>query len=109
GVPALVPAADLERGQLDARALLALRLLGQRGGPLRDELVELALGHGAIDEAPVLRALAAHALGEGAEDVGEVAAHPALVDEAGEPTGAREHREERRLRERDRAVAVVRE
>lgn len=36
-----------------------------------------------------------------------VAAHLALVDHAGEPAGARQHREQRHLRQRDRGRAVI--
>ena len=53
------------------------------------------------------RALAAHALGQGAEHVGEVAPDLALVDQAGEPARPGQHAEERRLGEADRADAVV--
>ena len=61
-----------------------------------------------VDEAPLDGALAAHALGDGAERVGEIAAHLALVDEAREAAGAGEHAEERHLGQADRAGAVVR-
>ena len=45
--------------------------------------------------------------GDGREHVGEVAADLALVDEAREAAGAREHAEERRLRQAHRARPVV--
>ncbi len=80
-----------------------------RGSPARSRTAwsKRLLRDRSIDEAPLLRALAAHALGQGREHVGEVAPHLALVHEPGEPAGAREHREQRRLRERDGAAAVV--
>ena len=54
-----------------------------------------------------LRALAAHALGGGAEEVGVVAPHHALVDQPRQPAGAGQHGEQRQLGQRHRARAVV--
>ena len=62
--------------------------------------------HG-VDEAPVDRLLAAHAFGERAEVVGQVAAHLALVDDAREAAGAGQHAEQRHLGQRHGRRAVV--
>ncbi len=51
--------------------------------------------------------LPANALGGRREDVGEIAPDLALVDQAREPAGAREHAEQRRLRQAHRGRAVV--
>ena len=50
---------------------------------------------------------AAHALLHRAEGIGEVAAHLALVGDAGEAAGARQHGEQRQLGQGHRRVAVV--
>ena len=71
------------------------------------DLLELGLRRRLVDEPPLDGALAAHALGDGGERVGEVAADLALVDEAREAAGAGEHGEERRLGQAHRARAVV--
>jgi hypothetical protein len=86
----------------DARAALggrALRLGLRRelAHALLDGLIEAGARGDRVDEAPLDGALAAHALARGAEDVGAVAAHLALVDEAREPTGAGQHGEQRDL------------
>src|SRR5205085_9148184 len=92
-----------------------LELRSARDGLLRGEglralahrLVPGRAGDEPIDEAPVLGALALEALGERAEHVRAVSTNLALVDEAREAAGARQHREQRRLGERHGAVAVV--
>ncbi len=75
-----------------------------------------AFGHGAlkltarhdfVDKAPFDGALAAHAFGQRAERIGEIAAHLALVDDARETAGSRQHAEERRFRQRHRGIAIV--
>ena len=73
-----------------------LRLLDELGR--RDELV---------DQPPLAGALAAHALGGGAEEVGMVAAHHALVDQAREAAGTRQHRQQGQFGQRHRARSVV--
>ena len=73
-----------------------LRLVGKLAG--RDQLV---------DQPPFARPLAAHALGGGAEEVGVVAPHQALVDQARQAAGAGQHGEQRQLGQRHRARAVV--
>ncbi len=100
--------AGLERRQLDTRAAGdAGHLLGQRHGALAHAGVEARLGQERVDQAPLDGALALHALGDGAEHVGPVAPHLALVDQAGEPAGAGQDGEQRRLGKRDRRRAVV--
>ena len=81
------------RGQLQ-RALL------HRGGELR------RLGD-VVDQPPVLGLLAAHAFDAGAEDVGQVVAHLALVGHARQAAGAGQHAQQRHLGQADGAAAVV--
>jgi hypothetical protein len=96
------------RGQRNAFAVgRAVALRRQLLGALAHHLLELLrLGDG-IDQAPVHRALAAHAFGRGAEDVGQVMAHMALVGDAGQAAGARQHAQQRHLGQRDGGGAVV--
>ena len=75
--------------------------------PRGDALLELAGRVHRVDEPPLDRALPLHALGDRAEHVREIAPHLALVDDAREAAGARQHAEQRRLRQADRRVAVV--
>jgi hypothetical protein len=81
------------RGQLQ-RALLHL---GGKDGGLGD----------VVHQAPVLGLLAAHAFAGGAEDVGQVVAHLALVGDAGQAAGAGQHAQQRHLGQADGAAAVV--
>ena len=78
-----------------------------RGALVRPPASNCARLDDLVDEAPLDGALAADALGDRAEDVGEVAAHLALVDDAREAAGAGQHAEQRRLGQADRAGAVV--
>ena len=61
----------------------------------------------AVDQAPLQRALGAHALDQRAEDVGVIAPNAALVGDAGEPARARQHAEQRHFGQADRRRAVV--
>ena len=98
---------------LDGRqrdALGALRAGGLAGDLLGDLLRlvrELARRDQLVDQPPLLRALAAHALGGGAEEVGVVAPHHPLVDQPRQAAGAGQHREQRQLGQRHRARAIV--
>ena len=98
----------LQRGQLHAlgiRRPVALR--GQRQRALLHLLREdLRLGD-VVDQPPVLGLLPAHAFGGGAEDVGQVVPHVALVGHAGQAAGARQHAEQRHLGQAHRRRAVV--
>ena len=60
-----------------------------------------------IDESPLDRAFAFDAFDQRAEEVREVAAHVALVDDAREAAGAGQDAEQRRLRQAHRRIAVV--
>jgi hypothetical protein len=91
----------------DALAAGTVGQLGQFGGARLDHLLELLRLGDVVDQLPFLRPLGAHALGGGAEDVGEVAPHPALVDQAGEAAGAGQHAEQRHFGQADRGGAVV--
>ena len=68
---------------------------------------ELRARHDLVDQPPIDRALALHAFLGGAEHIGMVAPHLALVGDAREPAGARQHREQRQLGQRHRRGAVV--
>jgi len=98
----------LDRGQCDA--LVDIRL-GRSGGEFARALVnggvEFGIRDHLVDEAPFLRPLAAHPLFDRAEDIGAVAAHAAFIGYAGQPAGARQHRQQRHLRQRHRRGAVV--
>ncbi len=74
---------------------------------VRDRLFELRARHDFVDQPPVDRALALDAFLGGAEHVGVVAPHLALVGDAGEPAGAGQHREQRQFGQRHRRRAVV--
>jgi hypothetical protein len=89
----------LQRGQLHALRSGAGsgRRRGSLGRAAGDLLRELAGLGDAVDEPPLHCPLAADALRRGGEDVGQVAAHTALVDDAGQAAGARQHAEQRNL------------
>ena len=98
----------LERRQRDA--LGAFRPVGIRRdllGARRHGVFPFRVRHHLVDQPPLDRLRAAHALLDRAEDVGAVAPHLALVGDAGEPAGAGQHRQQRRLRQRHRRAAVV--
>ncbi len=106
-VEAIGPVVALERRQQHGLRIRAMVPRGDVAGAVADGLRELPRLRDPVDQPPFARALAAHALGGRAEDVGEVAAHLALVDEAREPAGARQHAEQRHLGKRHRRGAVV--
>ena len=68
---------------------------------------QLAVRHDLVDQPPLHGALALDAFLDGAEIIGVVAAHLALVDHARQPAGARQHRQQRHFRQRHRGGAVV--
>ncbi len=88
---------------LPLRFELACELLGALG----DLGLELRVRRDLVDEAPLHGALALHAFLDGAEEIGVVAAHLALVDDAGEAAGARQHREQRHFGQRNGRRAVI--
>ena len=87
-----------------ARAIRARRNLVR---PRRDRVLPLGHRHDLVDQPPLDRLGAAHALLGGAEHVGAVAPHLALVGDAGEAAGPGQHGEQRRLGERHGRAAVV--
>src|SRR5262249_8714964 len=98
----------VQRVQRDARS--ARRAIGGRRQlprAFRNRVLELAGRDHAVDELPLDGALALHSLDERAEEIGEVAAHMTLVDDAREAAGAGKHAEQRRFRQADGGVAVV--
>ena len=88
---------------------VAVAFRGARRTPcaLGDPGLQLAVRHDFIDQPPLYRALTLDALLDGAEVVGVVTAHLALVDHAGQPPGARQHRQQRHFRQRHRRRAVI--
>ena len=98
----------LERRQRDALAVaVALRGGGEFLGALGDLGFQLAVRHDLVDQPPCDGALALDAFLDGAEEIGMVAAHLALVDHARQAAGARQHREQRHFRQRHGGGAVV--
>ena len=98
----------VERRQRNALAVaVALRGGGEFLGALGDLGFELAVRHDLVDQPPLHGALALDAFLDGAEEVGMVAAHLALVDHARQPAGARQHRQQRHFRQRHGGGAVV--
>ena len=97
-----------QRRQFNSVARAVARGLGgQFLGARGDRLIEFRARHHVVDQPPFGRALAFDAFLGGAEHVGMVAAHFALVGHAREPAGAGQHREQRQLRQRYRRGAVV--
>ncbi|MPM77318.1 hypothetical protein SDC9_124321 [bioreactor metagenome] len=85
----------------------ALAVRCQLARTLRDGVGKLRGLGNRVHQPPVHRALAAHAFHAGAEDVGQIVAHVALVGHAGESAGAGQHAQQRHLRQRDGRRAVV--
>jgi hypothetical protein len=107
-VDAIVPEAGLQSRQLDApTGGHRRRPPHQGGGCLLHRLVEAAQRCDLVDQVPLHGAPPLDALGNRAEDVGPVAAHLALVDEARQPPGAGQDAEQRQLGEGDGAAAIV--
>ena len=80
---------------------------GELQRALRDLLLESAGRVHRVDEPPFHRAPAFDPFGDRAEEIREVAADLALVDDARQAAGAGQHAEQRRLRQADRRIAVV--
>ncbi len=100
--------APRQRGQRNAFAVaVAPGGGGEFPGALGDLGLQLAVRHDLVDQPPLHRALALDALLDGAEIIGVVAAHLALVDHPRQPAGARQHRQQRHFRQRHRGCAVV--
>ena len=98
----------VQRRQRDALAVaVAFRGRGEFLCALRDLGFELAVRHDLVDQAPLHRALALDAFLDGAEEVGVIAAHLALVDHARQPAGARQHRQQRHFRQRHGGRTIV--
>ena len=74
---------------------------------LGHRLVEARARRNRVNQAPFHRAFAAHTFGQCGEDVGEVAAHLALVDQAGEAAGAGQYAEKRDLGQTHGRAPVV--
>ncbi len=97
-----------QRGEHNAFSVtVALRGGGEFFRALGDSCLQLAVGHDLVDQPPLHRALALDAFLDGAEIIGVVAAHLALVDDPRQSAGARQHRQQRHFRQGDCGRAVV--
>lgn len=72
-----------------------------------DGFLKFRVRHRFVDEAPIGGALSLHAFLDRAEDVGQIAAHFALIGDAGQPARARKHSQQRNLRQRHVRGAIV--
>ena len=98
----------VQGGQLHTfGALRAVAGGGQFLGALFHGLLEHSGLGDRIDQAPVHGLLAAYAFLAGAENVGQVVAHMALVGHAGQATGARQHAQQRHFGQRHRRRTVI--
>ena len=99
----------LQWRQRDALGVAAgtIRLGGELLRRLLDRSIELRVRHRLVHKAPFDGAGALHALLDGAERIGQVAAHLALVGDARKPAGAGQDGEQGQLGQRHRGVAVV--
>ena len=76
-------------------------------GTLLDVISELLGLDDFVDQPPIFGALAANAVGIGAEDVGMIAADVAFVGDAGEAASAGKNAEKRKFRQADCGRAIV--
>ncbi|TWG86018.1 hypothetical protein L602_002200000730 [Cupriavidus gilardii J11] len=98
----------IERRQRDALGIRrAIALLGQRHRAFPHLLREYRGLGDIVHQAPVLGPLAPHALGGGTEQVGQIMAHMALVGNAREAAGPRQHAQQRHFGQADRRRTVV--
>jgi hypothetical protein len=89
-----------DRRQGDANRIAGPLALGrERQDAFPEVRAEFLRAHRGVDEAPFDRALSAHAIRRRAEDVGVIPADTSLVDETRETPGARQHAEQRNLRQ----------
>ena len=89
---------DLERRQNHTLCIgRAVGLGGEFPGARRHRIIELGPRHQFVDQIPVDGPLAAHAFRGGAEHVGAIVPHLALVHQAGQSAGPRQHREKRQF------------
>ena len=103
----------LGHGAPERRQRNSLRI----GGPVRtlgkcrraggDGVVQSRARHQLVYQLPVQRAAPAHTLPDRTEVVRTVAPDAPLVHDAGEPAGARQHREQRHLGQRHRGRSVI--
>src|SRR5712671_2533903 len=98
----------LERGEGHTFGLRgSIAVLSELPGALLDVLGKLLRFHDFVHEAPVFGALPTNAIRIGAENIGVIAANPALVGDARKPAGARENAEKGKLREAHGGGAIV--
>ncbi|MCY1300993.1 hypothetical protein D9M69_340240 [compost metagenome] len=110
GLVAVAVGLDRARQRRQRDAVVALRAVaggGQCRGALGDVFGEARRLDHFIDQFPVPGALAAHALGGGAEDIGMVAPDLALVGHPGQAAGAGQYAQQRHLGQADRGRTVV--
>ena len=97
---------------LHARKRDALRqrhVAGQLFGSCQSRFQQLSWFDQLVDQAPVAGAFATDTFRRGAEEIGAVAAHFALIHQPRQPAGAGQHSEQRQLGQRDRAGAIIRQ
>src|SRR5262249_6930347 len=106
-VPYSTPSA--ERSRLSGVSTMPLPAAGRCDLPAKFAPGRSSLGPRPPPSAgrPVRGALPLDPLPRGAEHVGAIAAHLALVGDGGEPAGAGEHGKQRQLGQRDRRGTVV--
>ena len=96
-----------QRRQLDPVASRTVGAPGELERAALHEFGELLRLGAVVDQLPFLRAVGAHAFGGGAEDIGEVAAHFALVDDPRQAAGPWQHAQQRNLGQAHGRGAVV--
>jgi len=99
--------APREGRECNALAARTVRWRGQFQRARLHGLVELLRFGNVVHQFPIPGAVGAHALGGGAEHVRQVAPHLALVHQPRQPSGARQHAEQRHFGQAHRARAVV--
>jgi len=98
----------LDRRQGDAlRVARPVGLGGQLPGGVLHGLLELGVGRHLVDQAPLDRAGALDAFLGGAEGIGQITPHLALVGDPREAARSRQHRQQRQLGQRHGGAAVI--
>ena len=98
----------VQRRQFDALAVGgSVGLGGEFRGARGDSVVEFRARDDFVDQIPVGCALATDAFGRGAEKIGPVMAHLALVNQTGQTAGARQHRQQGQFGQRHGGGTVV--
>ena len=102
--------AELSRQRTQYDALTCRQtdaLCGQFLRPFCHRVIEPRARRKFVHQPPLQRPGASHSLRRRAQEVGVVAAHPALIHQPGQAAGAGQHRQQRQLRQRHRAGPIV--